>query len=76
MLSAIVGITDIDPFILSLVRHTGPVTYIIVSAIIVAMMSNTIIKAVYFAVQADNMKKKTFIRYGLWALLHIPLILL
>jgi len=76
ILSAVVGVTDIDPFILSLVRQSQPIEHIIVSAIIVAMMSNTIIKAIYFAVQAKNQQKKTYILYGIWALLHIPIILL
>ncbi len=75
ILSAIVGVTDIDPFILSLIRKSGSVHAIIVSAIILAMMSNTIIKAVYFAVQAKQEKKKTYLLYGVWALLHIPVIL-
>ena len=74
ILSAIVGVTDIDPFILSLIKKSEPVQAIIVSAIIVAMMSNTIIKAVYFAVQAKQEKKRTYLLYGIWALLHIPVI--
>ncbi len=75
ILSAIVGVTDIDPFILSLVNRIQPVETIIVSAIIVAMMSNTIIKAIYFAIQAKHEQRKTFLLYGIWALLHIPLII-
>ncbi len=74
ILSAIVGVTDIDPFILSLIKKSEPVQAIIVSAIIVAMMSNTIIKAVYFAVQAKQERKRTYLLYGIWALLHIPVI--
>jgi uncharacterized membrane protein (DUF4010 family) len=76
ILSAVVGVTDIDPFILSLVRQSQPIEHIIVSAIIVAMMSNTIIKAIYFAVQAKHEQKRTYLLYGIWALLHIPIILL
>ncbi len=75
-LSAIVGITDIDPFILSLIRGQEPVTALIISAILISMMSNTIIKGVYFGSLAKQAKKETIIRYGLWALLHIPFILL
>lgn len=75
-LSAIVGVTDIDPFILSLVQGSKPMEGIIISAIIMAMMSNTIIKAIYFAVQAKEIRKETYIRYGIWALLHVPLIIL
>lgn len=75
-LSAIVGVTDIDPFILSLIRGQEPVTALIISAVIISMMSNTIIKGVYFGSLAKKAKKETIIRYGLWALLHIPFILL
>ncbi len=76
ILSAVVGVTDIDPFILSLVRQSQPIEHIIISAIIVAMMSNTIIKAIYFAAQAKQEQKKTYLLFGIWALLHIPVILL
>ena len=74
-LSAIVGVTDIDPFILSLVRGQQPIDSLIISAIIISMMSNTIIKGVYFASLAKGIRKETFLRYGVWALLHIPFIL-
>ncbi|MHB1686986.1 MAG: MgtC/SapB family protein [Ignavibacteriaceae bacterium] len=74
-LSAIVGVTDIDPFILSLVQGAKPLESIIVSAIIMSMMSNTIIKAVYFAEQAKGIRKETYLRYGIWALLHLPFII-
>jgi len=41
VLSAIVGVTDIDPFILSLINGASHIEPVIVSAIIIAMMSNT-----------------------------------
>ena len=75
-LSAVVGVTDIDPFILSLIRGIQPVQMITISAIIISMMSNTIIKGVYFSVLAKETKKQTYIRYGIWALLHLPFIIL
>ncbi len=75
-LSAIVGVTDIDPFILSLVQGSKPLEAVVVSAIIMAMMSNTIIKSIYFAAQAKDIRKETYLRYGIWAALHIPLIIL
>ncbi|MHB9013055.1 MAG: MgtC/SapB family protein [Ignavibacteriaceae bacterium] len=74
-LSAVVGVTDIDPFILSLIQGAKPLEPIIISAIIMAMMSNTIIKAIYFAVQAKDIRKETYIRYGIWAVLHLPFII-
>jgi len=76
VLSAVVGVADIDPFILSLVNGAQHIEPIIVSAIIIAMMSNTIIKAVYFTVQTKQEKKTAYIHYGIWALLHIPLLFL
>jgi uncharacterized membrane protein (DUF4010 family) len=75
-LSAIVGVTDIDPFILSLINGVAHIEPVIVSAIIIAMMSNTIIKVVYFTVQTKQQKKTAYIHYGIWALLHIPLVFL
>ncbi len=74
-LSAIVGVTDIDPFILSLVRNQSTVETLMISAVIISMMSNTIIKGVYFSTLAKDMKKPTYIRYAIWALLHIPFII-
>lgn len=46
-LAGIVGVTDIDPFILSLVHGSDALSKIVVPAIIIAMMSNTIAKGVY-----------------------------
>ena len=43
-LSAIVGVTDIDPFILSIISRQIPIGNFIESAIIISMMSNTIAK--------------------------------
>ncbi|MDR3627785.1 MAG: MgtC/SapB family protein [Ignavibacteriaceae bacterium] len=76
VLSAIVGITDIDPFILSMVNGAAYIEPVVVSAIIIAMMSNTVIKAVYFTIQAKQKRKTAYIHYGVWALLHIPLVFL
>jgi len=76
VLSAIVGVTDIDPFILSLVHHTSSVERVFVSAIIIAAMSNTIFKGIYFAVVSKQLQKTTMIRYSIWALLHLPLIII
>ncbi|MDP2363070.1 MAG: MgtC/SapB family protein, partial [Ignavibacteria bacterium] len=43
-LSAVVGVTDIDPFILSIITQKLPIENFIDSAIIISMMSNTIAK--------------------------------
>lgn len=75
-LSAVVGVTDIDPYVLSLVRGSAAVEPVLVSAIIVAMMSNTIVKGIYFGTLAKSVRKEALIRYAIWALLHLPLILI
>lgn len=74
--SGVVGVTDITPYILSLVRGTTAVQPILVAALIIAMMSNTIIKGVYFASLVKSVRRETLIRYLVWALLHIPFIFL
>lgn len=73
-LSSVTGVTDIDPFILSLVQQATSVEQIFVSAIIMAAMSNTIMKGIYFVAISKQMRRETLIRYGIWALLHLPLI--
>ena len=75
VLAGVIGVTDIDPFILSLVGQEGQVQTLIVSAILVSMMSNTIMKGIYFGVLSKTTRVSTALRYGIWALLHIPLIL-
>jgi len=76
VLAGIVGITDIDPFILSVISEAPRVENIAVAALLVSMLSNTIVKGVYFAVLAKGPRGETLWRYGLWALLHLPLILI
>jgi uncharacterized membrane protein (DUF4010 family) len=74
VVSAITGITDIDPFILSLVHQTVSVEPVFVSAILLAAMSNTLVKGIYFAVITKQHQGNILLRYGLWTLLHLPLI--
>jgi uncharacterized membrane protein (DUF4010 family) len=73
-LSAVVGVTDIDPFILSVLHPSEPMVRYVATAIIIAMMSNTIAKSVYFAVLVPSAQKETFLRFGIWATLHLPLL--
>lgn len=73
-LSAIVGVSDIDPFILSLVHGSDALSQIVAPAIIMAMMSNTIAKGVYFGVLSPSTRKETARTYAVWALLHVPLV--
>jgi uncharacterized membrane protein (DUF4010 family) len=74
-LAVIIGVTDIDPFILSLVNQTTIAQSLAISAIIISMMSNTVIKGIYFGFLAKNVRKAAAWRFGLWAVLHIPIIL-
>jgi uncharacterized membrane protein (DUF4010 family) len=73
--SALVGVTDIDPFILSVLHPSEAMVRFVATAILIAMMSNTIAKAVYFAVLVPGARKETFIRFGVWATLHVPLLI-
>lgn len=74
-LAGLIGVTDIDPFILSLVEQSAQVQALIVSAILVSMMSNTIMKGIYFGVLSKTTRRSTAVRYGIWALLHLPVII-
>ncbi len=76
VLSAVVGATDIDPFLLSLVNRNESVTEILVAAIVISMMSNTVMKGIYFAGLVKGLRTQTLWRYGLWAFLHLPLLFL
>ncbi len=74
-LSAIVGVTDIDPFILSLVQGSDGTVSVFNSAIILAMMSNTIAKAIYFCSLSPTNRKEAVLKYSVLAIAHIPFIL-
>lgn len=75
-LSAVVGVTDIDPFILSLIENSGMQMNILVVAVLIAMMSNVIAKGIYFIFLVPSLRRQTLWRYSVWALLHVPLILM
>jgi len=73
-LSAVVGFTDITPYILSLLHPSAQMARSVVLALTVAMMSNTTAKSIYFASIVPEARRETFLRYGVWAALHIPLL--
>jgi len=75
VLAAMTGVTDIDPFILSLVNQAPEYQTMLLSAVLVSMMGNTIMKGLYFGSLARAARVQAFWRYGIWALLHLPLIL-
>jgi uncharacterized membrane protein (DUF4010 family) len=70
-LALIVGVSDVDPFILSLLRETDLVHSIVATAIVLATMSNTIAKGFYFGTLASTVRRQTASRYAIWALLHL-----
>jgi uncharacterized membrane protein (DUF4010 family) len=70
-LSAIVGVTNINPFILSVVNNKSLTENVAISAIIVSMMSSTIAKGIYFSSIAKGLKRESIIYFSSWALLHI-----
>ena len=73
-LSAIVGITDIDPFILSIINKQSLIESVAISAIIISMMSNTIVKGIYFGSLAKGLRKQVSLYFALWVLVHLILI--
>ena len=73
-LSAIVGVTDIDPFIVSIISKQLPVENVIGSAILVSMMSNTIVKGIYFGFLVKRLRKKVILYFALWAVIHAILL--
>ncbi|MCX7007757.1 MAG: MgtC/SapB family protein [Kiritimatiellaeota bacterium] len=68
------GLVDVDPFILSLAQGTEATAHLAAQAIIVALMSNTLVKGVYFATLAQGLRAGALLRYGLWTLAHVPLL--
>jgi uncharacterized membrane protein (DUF4010 family) len=74
-LSALVGVIDIDPFILSVVREKDLGLDLIVVAVLLAMMSNTLAKGLYFSALVPSLRRATLWRYILWACAHLPLML-
>lgn len=75
-LSAIVGVTDIDPFILSLVTKQTMLDSIVTSSILISMMSNTIMKGIYFSVLSRQLRREVFLYFFIWTMLHAVIILI
>jgi uncharacterized membrane protein (DUF4010 family) len=73
-LSAIVGVTDIDPFILSVINNEKLIENVIISAIIVSMMSNTFVKGIYFGFLSKGSRKQVSLSFAIWGLIHLILI--
>ncbi|HBF33286.1 TPA: hypothetical protein DDW35_01855 [Candidatus Sumerlaeota bacterium] len=75
-LAAFMGVTDIDPFILSLAQQPGTLEKLNIAAILLAILSNTLVKGVYFGSLVKDERRAAFTRYGIWAALHVPFVLL
>ncbi|MGA9115346.1 MAG: DUF4010 domain-containing protein [Bacteroidota bacterium] len=76
VLSWFAGLGDADPFILSVVQAGSMEHGLVARAVLLALMSNTIAKAAYFGFLAPGVRRDTAIRFGVLALLHIPLLLI
>jgi uncharacterized membrane protein (DUF4010 family) len=75
LLSFIVGVTDIDPFILSII-HNPAVSEIMVTAVVISMMGNSMIKGIYFGVLAKESRREAFLKYSVLTVCHLPLVFL
>lgn len=75
-LATVVGLTDITPFILSIIQPKNLDLNLVTSAIFLAMMSNTIMKGIYFGYLVPSLRKETALRFGILAATHIPFIIL
>ncbi len=74
-LASIVGVSDITPFILSIVQGFNGTAHIYTSAIILALMSNTIAKGIYFGSLSPTTRKEAILKYSIYAVLHIPFVI-
>ncbi len=75
-LSVVIGVSDITPFVLSLIHSADATHATMIMAILIAMMSNMVARGAYFWFLARSVRKQTAWRYILWSLLHLPLIFL
>ncbi|HCY76086.1 MAG TPA: hypothetical protein DHV28_09215 [Ignavibacteriales bacterium] len=75
-LSVIVGVTDIDPFILSVINKNILSTSLINTAIIISMMSNTIVKGIYFGFLAKSLRMQTVLYFAIWVIVHLIVIII
>jgi uncharacterized membrane protein (DUF4010 family) len=73
-LSVIVGVTDIDPFILSIIGKQSLLQSVVITSIIISMMSNTLVKGIYFGFLAKIIRSKVILYFVLWAAIHVVII--
>ena len=68
------GLVDVDPFILSLAQGAQLTLQLMAQSIIVALMSNTLMKGLYFAALARTVWPAAMLRYLFWTAAHVPLL--
>jgi uncharacterized membrane protein (DUF4010 family) len=77
-LAAVMGVTDVDPFIMGMTQSAGALTPVPVgaAAILVAASSNNLVKGIYAYVLCDRKTGRTslFLLAGLAALGLLPLL--
>jgi uncharacterized membrane protein (DUF4010 family) len=73
--SAVVGFSDVTPFIVSVIQGADGTMRVLTTAIIISMMSNTIARGIYFAYLVPAKRRETLSIFAVWAFLHLPLIL-
>lgn len=71
-LAALVGFTDITPFVMTIALKPAGMEHSLVALVIVALMVNTVMKGIYFMTIGGKLRVQTCVRYGLWAALHVP----
>ena len=69
-LSALAGLVDVDPFVLSVAQNPQSLT-LAAGAIVVAVMVNTLAKGIYFASLSREGRLPALTRYSVWAALHL-----
>jgi uncharacterized membrane protein (DUF4010 family) len=68
------GLVDVDPFTLSLAQHPITSSPLTLQLILVALMSNTLMKGIYFGALAQPIRRGALLRYLLWVAAHLPLL--
>ena len=68
------GVVDVDPFVLSIAHGALP-GRLILHALLLAVMVNTLAKGVYFTTLSQGNRLQSMGRYAVWAACHVPLML-
>jgi len=74
LLALFMGVADVDPFVISMLQSVDVGASLAATTVILAAMSNTLAKGIYLAVLVPGIRRSVLLRYGCWALLHLPLV--